>query len=264
MNINYENKITVCGEVKNFKVGETKNNKKVAYIGIKNKDTNNHIQVTMYDREGLTYGAKDEKQNVTLNGLAKIFLDAEGKPKGVNVTAIGTASEFTTDKGTYENNNVFSLFPASDDKEHNAVFILKGIAESVARMEDADDNEFIKIVVGTLATRGKENETVATGINQKTVFVRDPEQVANLEDLTAGDYVSLKGYIVNILPKYDEFGDIVVKGSKEFVVKKAEILCESDELDEIDVAVHKRAKKLERGKSFNISDYTDELEDEMD
>lgn len=259
MKLNCKNSITVVGEVKNYKLKETKSGKKCAYIGIKNTETNNYIQVTLYDRANLQYN----KQDVTVSSLAKVFLDQDDKPKGVYVTAKGSASDFVTENGVYESNNVFGLYPASDEAQQKATFVLEGIVESIARPEDVDGNEYMKIKVGTLSTRGKEETLEITGVNEKTVYVREEELVETLEDLSSGDFVSLKGYINNIMPKYDEFGDVIEKGFKEFTCKKVAILCEADEIDSKDVANYKKAKTLKQGESIKVNSKNDD-EDELD
>ena len=144
-----KNRIEIVGKVKNFKVNETKNGKKMANIGIKDEKKNNYVNVSMFERENMKYGVKDDAKVVTLNGLKKVFLDANDKPKDVLVTAIGVTSEYTNDEGkTYSNNTVFNLFPCSDEEKQKAVFVIQGIVESISTKQDEDEEDYLKIKVG--------------------------------------------------------------------------------------------------------------------
>lgn len=244
-----KNRIEIVGKVKNFKVNELKSGKKIANIGIKDELKNNYVNVSMFEREALKYDNKE----VTLNGMKKIFLDANDKTKDVLVTAVGVTSEYTNDEGkTYSNNTVFNLFPCDKEEKQKATFILQGIVESVSTLQDENEEDYLKVKIATVNTMEKDGVKKVTGVNYKTVVIRNEKLVEKMEDVEKGDLVSLKGYIVNILPERDEFGDLVGKGKQEYEAVKAAIVKESDELDEEDVTVFKKAKKLKAGESITL------------
>ena len=260
-----KNRIEVVGKVKNFKVKELKSGKKMANIGIKDELKNNYINVSLFERDGLKYGTKDDSKEVTLNGLKKIFLDSEGKTKDVLVTAVGVTSENTNDEGrTFANNTVFGLFPCDDETKQKATFILQGIIESISTLHDEEDEEYLKIKLGTVNIVGQDKDKKITGVNYKTVIVRDEKLVEKLSDASKGDLASLKGYIINILPERDEFGDLVGKGRQEYEVLKGNIVKEADELEDEDVTLYKKAKKLTAGQSISIAaeDDDEDFDDE--
>lgn len=258
-----KNRIEVIGEVRNFKIKETKKGKKFANISIKDGKKNNYVNVTFYERENMKYGYKDDAKDVTLASLSKIFLDSDEKPKGVMVTAIGTTSEYTSDDGkTYENNTVFNLYPCDDEDKQKATFVLQGIIESLSTGEDKEGNEYVKVKVGTYKSRGKDDEKVLTGVDYKTVIAHKEDVVEKLEDVEKGDLVTLKGYIINELPKRDEFGDLVGKGKQEYEVIKANVVKAADDLDEEDVKVYKKAKKLALGETIKFPSKKDDDFDE--
>lgn len=260
-----KNRIEVVGKVKNFKINETKNGKKLANIGIKDEKKNNYINVTLFEKEGMKYGSKNDSKEVTLNSLKKIFLDSDNKTKDVLVIAVGVTSEYTNEDGnTYSNNTVFNLFPCDDEEKQKATFNLQGIVESISTLQDENEEDYLKIKVCTLNTAGKDKDKKITGVNYKTVVVRQEDIFEKLSDASKGDLVSLKGYIINILPERDEFGDLVGKGRQEYEVVKGSIVKESDELDEADVTLYKKAKKLKAGESINIPSKSedDDFDDE--
>lgn len=257
-----KNRIEIVGKVRNFKISETKNGKKLANIGIKDESKNNYVNVTLFERKNMKYDGKE----VTLNGLKKIFLDANDTTKNVLVTAVGVTSEYTNDEEkTYSNNTVFSLFPCDKEEKQKATYVLQGIVESVATVQDENDEDYLKIKVATLNTTEKDGVKKVTGVNYKTVVIRDKKLVEKMEDAEKGDLVSLKGYIVNILPERDEFGDFTTQGRQEYETVKAKIVKESDELEEEDVAVYKKAKSLKAGDSIVLKaknkDDDDDFED---
>ena len=257
-----KNRIEVVGKVKNFKINETKSGKKMATVGIKDEKKNNYVNVSLFEREEMKYGSKDDSKTVTLNSLKKIFLDSDNKAKDVLVTAVGFTSEFTNDEGkTYSNNTVFSLFPCDDEEKQKATFILQGVVESVATLQDEDDEDYLKIKIATVNILGQDENKKITGVNYKTVVVRKPDLVDKLSDAAKGDLVSLKGYIINILPERDEFGDLIGQGRQEYEAVKGSIVKELDELDDEDVALYKKAKKLKIGESISIATDDEDFED---
>lgn len=257
-----KNRIEVCGEVRNFKLKETKSGKKFASISIKDGKKNNFVNVTMYARDNMKYGTKGDMKDVTLNSLQKVFLDSNDKPKGVMVSAVGTTSEYTSDNGTtYENNNVFSLYPCDDEERQKAVFNLQGIVESITSGEN-EDGEYVKIKVGMYNTRGKDSDRVILGVNYKTVVAHTDDTVEALEDVEKGDLVSLKGYIINELPKRDEFGDLVGKGKQEYEVIKGKVVKAADDLDDEDIKAYKKAKKLSVGETLKFPTKNDDFDDD--
>ena len=259
-----KNRIEVVGKVRNFKIKELeKSHKKLANISIKDEKKNNFINVTLFDREGMKYGKKNDSKDVTLGSLKKIFLDSEDKPKDVLITAVGITSEYTNDEGnTYSNNTVFQLYPCDDEEKQKATFVLQGIVESISTGQDDDENEYVKMKLGMYSTSGKDKEKKITGVNYKTVMVHDQKLVEKLEDAEKGDLVSAKGYIINTLPERDEFGDLIGQGKQEYEVVKGSIVKASDELDEDDVKVYKKAKKLTKGESIKFPSKKDDDFDE--
>ena len=246
-----KNRIEVVGKVKNFKIKELGSGKKMATIGIKDEKKNNYVNVSLFERDGMKYGSKDDLKDVTLNSLKKVFLGSDDKAKDVLVTAVGSTSDYTNEEGkTYSNNTVFSLYPCDDEEKQKATFNLQGIAEVISTLQDENDEDYLKIRVATVSVVGKENDKRITGVNYKTVVVRDSKLVDDLSDAAKGDLVSLKGYIINILPERDEFGDLIGQGRQEYEVVKGSIVKEADEIDEEDLALYKKAKKLKTGESI--------------
>ena len=260
-----KNRIEVVGKVKNFKIKELGSGKKVAAIGIKDEKKNNYVNVSLFGREGMKYGSKDDLRDVTLNSLMKVFLDSDNKAKDVLVTAVGTTSDYTSEEGkTYSNNTVFALYPCDDEEKQKATFNLQGIVESISTLQDEADEDYLKIKVATVNIAGKENDKKVTGVNYKTVVVRNSSLVDKLSDAEKGDLVSLKGYIINILPERDEFGDLIGQGRQEYEVVKGSIVKEADELDDEDVAVFKKAKKLKAGESIALKAKADDDDEDFE
>lgn len=83
-----------------------------------------------------------------------------------------------------------------------------------------------------------------------------------MEDVEKGDLVSLKGYIINELPKRDEFGDLVGKGKQEYEVVKVNVVKVSDDLEDEDVKAYKKAKKLAIGETIKFPTKKDDDFDE--
>lgn len=258
-----KNRIEVVGKVRNFKIKELeKSHKKLANISIKDEKKNNFVNVTLFGRDNMKYGRKDDAKEVTLSSLKKIFLDADDKSKDVLVTGVGVTSEYTNDEGkTYSNNTVFNLYPCDDEEKQKATFVLQGIVESLSTKEDKDGEEYMDIKVGTLSVSGKDDDKKITGINYKTVTIHDSKILDKLEDVEKGDLVSLKGYIINTLPERDEFGDLVGEGKQEYEVKKGSIIKTSDDLDEDDIKAYKKSKKLGKGESIK---YPKKKKDDFD
>ncbi|MEE1073271.1 MAG: hypothetical protein U0L26_12985 [Cellulosilyticum sp.] len=261
--LKHENKITVTGVVKNFKIKETEGKKSKAYISVLNEDTNNLVVVTLYDRPKFAYGSKDNKVEYnSLKGLSKEFLDAEGKSKKAFVTVIGNATESVGQNGqVYENNNVFAIMPSNSEKA-KAEFSLLGFIKKMITLEDKDGNEYVKLTIASINSYDKDGKTVVRGISEKQVIVRDIALVEMLEDCSVGDYIGAKGNIVSTMDKYDDWGDKVASGTREFVVTKLGKHQEQDDIDEDDIRVYKKASKLEYGESFTISKTDDD--DELD
>ena len=157
---------------------------------------------------------------------------------------------------------MFNLYPCDDEEKQKATFVLQGIVESLSTGEDKDGNEYVKVKVGTYKTRGKDNDKVLTGVDYKTVIVHNEDIVEKMEDVEKGDLVSLKGYIINELPKRDEFGDLVGKGKQEYEVVKVNVVKVSDDLEDEDVKAYKKAKKLAIGETIKFPTKKDDDFDE--
>lgn len=266
MKLSTENRIEVVGYVTNYVIKEPtkKGGKKRANITIKDKLTNNVCFVTLFDRDKIVYGSKDDKREVTLGGLQKIFMDGEKKPKNVLVSAIGSTSDFVTDDGkTFESQNIFFISPYDNEENQKIIFRLKGIVENVQVLEDNDGKDYAKIKVGTLNVRPNGNEKLITGVQYKTVTVRD-EAYEKIEDVEKLDLVDLKGDILNILPKKDKYGDFIGSGTKEYATARASIICVEDDIDEEDLAIYKKAKKLGKGQSIKITEASADDDDDFD
>ena len=263
--LDYENKITVSGLVKNFKIKKGDGKKDKAYISILNENDDNLVVVTLYERSKFVYGTKDDKvEYSSLEGLSKEFLDAEGKSKGVHATIIGNATETVGQNGTvYENNNAFMLMP-SNGQSQKAEFNLIGMIKSIGTFTDADDNEYAKLKIASVNSyKNKDGETVVRGINEKEIVVRDAESLELLEDCSVGDYIRAKGVIINKKAEYDDWGDRVSSGSREFLATKVGNHTEKDDLDEEHIEIYKAACNLGYGESFTI-DKDGEIIDEDD
>lgn len=263
--LNYENKITVSGLVKNFKIKKTDGRKDKAYISVLNEETDNLVTVTLYERSKFVYGSKDDKvEYSSLAGLSKEFLDAEGKSKNVYATIIGNATDTIGNNGTvYENNNAFMLMP-SNGQSQKAEFNLIGIIKSLNTFEDADGNEYAKLKIATVNSYEQNGKVIVRGINEKEIVVKDAESLKILEDCSTGDYIRAKGNIVNKKAEYDEWGDRVSSGNREFLAVKVGNHKEQDELDEEHVAIYKAACKLEYGKSFIVNDDGEIIDEDDD
>lgn len=261
--LNYENKITVSGLVKNFKIKKTDGKKSKAYITIANEKDDSVVTVILYDRDKFAFGTKDDKVEYSgLEGFSKAFLDADGKPKGVYATAIGSATDTVGQNGTvYENNNVFMLMP-SNEQSQKAEFNLIGIIRSVSTFTDEDDNEYAKLKIASVNSYEQNGELVVRGINEKTIVVRDAASLEILEDCASGDYIRAKGVIINKKAEYDEWGDRVSSGSREFLATKVGNHKEKDDLDDEHIAIFKKACELEYGEKFFVDEDGEIAEDD--
>lgn len=259
--LKHENKITVSGVVKNFNIKETEGKKAKAYISVLDEDTNNLVVVTLYDRTKFSYGTKDNKvEYSSLKGLSKEFLDSDGKSKKVYATLIGSAVDTAGQNGkVYENNNAFAIMPCASEKA-KAEFSLLGFIKKKITLEDSNGNEYIKLTIASVNSYEKDGKTVVRGINEKQVVVRDLALVEMLEECSVGDYIGAKGNIVSTMDEFDDWGDKVSTGTKEFVVVKLGKHQEQDDIDEDDIRIYKKASKLEYGESFTISKHDDDDE----
>ena len=264
--LNYENKITVSGLVKNFKIKKGDGKKDKAYISISNEKDKSLVVVTLYDRDKFIYGSKDNKvEYSSLEGLSKAFLDADGKPLEVYATAIGNATDSVGQNGTvYENNNVFMLMP-SNEQSQKAEFSLYGIIKSIATFTDADDNEYAKLKIATVNSyTNKNKELVVRGVNEKEIIVRDAASLELLEDCNTGGFIQTKGLIINKKPEYDEWGDKISSGNREFLSTLVGKYVDKDDIDEEHIEIYKAACNLEYGSSFIINEDGEIIDEDDD
>ena len=71
-----KNRIEVVGKVRNFKIKELeKSHKKLANISIKDEKKNNFINVTLFDREGMKYGKKNDSMYIIIQSDAKRIMN---------------------------------------------------------------------------------------------------------------------------------------------------------------------------------------------
>lgn len=265
-----ENRITITGEVTNFKIKEKKSKDgkktyKMANISIKDTLTNNYNLVTLFGRDNLTYGSKDDKKEVTLTGLKNIFLDGTDKPKGVLVTLVGSCSEFMTENnGLFESNNASFIYPCDDKSKQQSKFHALGFVESVSKIDttsdDGRDVEKLRVKLGTYKY-GKDD--TITGVTFKTFYAYDEAFVA-LEDIEKGAVIEIGGNIINILAKYDEWGFADGKTKREYVIVKAKIKKDADDVDEDDADLYKKAKALKNGESISLKKTKDIDEEDFD
>lgn len=259
--IKTENKIEVVGKVTNFKIiTSDKTKSKRALITIKDELTNNYTMVTLFEKEGRTYGSKDNKKEVTLGALKNIFLNEKNESRGILITAIGSCSEFVTEKGDlFESNNIYALFPTDDEDNQKSVFNIEGFVESSVTFESKDEEgeeiDCLRIKLGTLSKNADGN---ITGVNFKTVVVRGGDAFDVLEDIEVGSIIQVGGDIINKMAPKDKYGISSGNSIREYRVGRAIPKIEVDDIEESDKALYKRAKKLKKGESIDLKEVKEE------
>jgi hypothetical protein len=237
------NKVNVNGYVNSFNIKKFDSGFKIANIGILNKLDKNMTYVSLFERDGLTYNG----QKVTLEGLQKIFMVDDKTSRNVLVTCNGKANETTSADGskTYLNTNVFNIEPLDDESQQFSTLSVTGVIESIKFAEDENGVSTAKLKLGMM-NRNKNKDV--TGVDYVSV-VAYGDIAEKLEDLDAdkGCVASLRCDMVNKRADTDRFGDRIGTAKKEIVVAKVVFVNEEDELDEDDVKVYKKAKRLEKG-----------------
>lgn len=258
--INCFNKVTVRGYVQNFSVKTLASGTKLANVTIKNELDDNVTYCTMFARKGLTYAGNE----TTLEGLAKIFMGADDKPRHVLVEATGKVSESKgTDKDgnerTYVNTMIFSIEPYSDEAKQCAILSATGVVDAIKYGEDKDGEPLAKAKIGVMSyNRDKD----ITGVDTITV-VAHGDMAEKLEEMDAekGSVVSIRCDMVNSLGEVDRFGDRIGTPKKEIEVAKVVFVNAPDEIDEDEMNNYKKAKKLGRGEVIKVKKAKEEDDD---
>lgn len=258
--LKYFNQARVCGLVSSFNTKELPSGSKLATIGVKDEKTTNLTYVSVFDRENLKYG----KDGVTLQGLKKIFMTDEGKPRNVYAKFVGTARETTSVKDgtpkTYFNIGAHKIEPASVDSEHYSVVIINGIVDAIKIAEDKDENPYAKLKIGSLVIN-KDGDVI--GVDYITSITRDEKLIEKLEDVERNYFVKLQCDVLNTLPETDRFGNIIASGKKEVSIVNIVGIVEEDDIDEDELDLYKKAKRLQKGEKITVTEKEqDELEDE--
>jgi hypothetical protein len=241
--ISYFNRIEVCGYVQSMQIKTFDSGTKLANIGIKDRVTNNMTYVTLFNRPSFKYGNTE----TTLEGLYKIFMDNEGKPRGELVTVTGKMSETTIGDKTYVNTTAFGIDPCYDETGQRAVLKLTGIVEGVKVVDD----DYAKLKIG-VANFNKDKDI--NGVDFINVVVRGDELVEKVDDkVFKGSMVTLACDVLNTLPERDRFGDPVGAPKKEVLVCKIRDIVDEDDLLESDVDNYKKAKKLGKGEVLKVA-----------
>lgn len=242
------NEIELTGKVRKFTKKTFDSGTEKANISIYNDVDKNNVFVQMFGREGMKYG----EEEVTLDGLKKIFMDSDGKSRMVLVHAFGSTGETVYQGKTYLNNNIFSIYPSTSEDDMFSAFRLNGFVDSVKETEDENGGIVYKIKVGTYNLR--EKRTVISGVSYTTVII-DGELAEEIEDLEKGCFIAVGGDIINKITA-DRYGG-EGKSEVKFIARKAKVKVTADD-NEDDYEVFKKAKKLSDGKTISTGVETEE------
>ena len=258
MSLSYNNFMKVRGYVKNFKILEFDSGFKMANVTITDSNTNNSVFVKIFNSKNLKY----DGQPTTLEGLKTIFMDSDGKPRGILVEVNGRSYEnkYTSSDGTEkvsDNNVAFSINPYDDEETQGAALKVKGIVEAIKYGEDKDGQPVAKLRVGTIRLNKDKD---ITGVETVTIVAHgDVAEKMEDEGVARGTSAMFKCAMINIMPKRDVYGDFIGESKKENDVKSFSDFEDEDEIDE-DYKLYKKAKKLEKGEIIKVKK-DDEVED---
>lgn len=254
------NKAIVRGYVQNFTIKTFGSGTKLANITIRDTTTDNVTYVTMFNRKGLTYNGSE----TTLEGLEKIFMSADGKPRHVLVEATGRVRETKStgkdgNERTYVNTTVFSLEPCFDESKQCAILNVTGVIDAIKYGEASGGEPIAKLKLGMMnVNRDKD----ITGVDTVTV-VAHGDLADKLEYMGAekGCVVSLRCDMVNSAGEVDRFGDRI--GSPKREIEVAKVVFVNDDIDEDDMDNYKKAKRLGKGEVIKVkkSEESDPLDD---
>ena len=246
------NKAIVRGYVQNFSIRTFDSGTKLANITFKDELTNNVTFASMFGRKGLEY----DDNATTLEGLEKIFMAADGKPRHVLVEGTGRVRETkSTDKDgnerVYVNTTIFSLKPCYDESKQSAILNLTGVIDAIKYGEDKDGEPIAKAKIGVM-NYNQDKDIV--GVDSVTV-VAHGKVADKLESMDAdkGSVVSLRCDMVNKAGERDRFGDVIGSPVKEIQVAKVVFVNDADDIDEDDMSNYKKAKKLGKGEVLKVS-----------
>lgn len=249
-NLSFYNNMTVRGYVVSFNIKEFATSK-LANIGIEDSLTKSRTYVTLWNRKNLKYNGNE----TTLEGLKKIFMDAEGKPRRVLVEAKGRISETKGknkqgEETTYANKTIFSIEPFYDESKQYATVILNGIVDGIKIGEDSNGESMAKVKIGVLSIDNRDKSI--TGCDTVTL-VAHGEVAEELEDkgVERGCYIKVGAQLVNTLPERDMFGDIISSGKNEIQLLKIKEVKDAYEVEDFVNTTYKQAKKLKRGETIS-------------
>lgn len=246
------NRVEICGYVTNFEIKTFSTGTRIANIAIKDELTGNLTYAQMFDREKFVFNGKD----TTLDGLKKIFMDANDKPRNILVTAIGKVRETKVEKDgdvkVYTNTTLFSIEASNDPVKQRAILKLTGVIEAIKFTEDEDGLPVAKMKLGML-NYNKDKDI--NGIDYVTVVARD-KAAEKLESFDAekGCYVNVQCDMINVLGETDRFGNRIGSSKKEIAVANVVFVNDSDDLDELDVKNYNKAKKLGKGEVIKVNE----------
>lgn len=237
--LNGFNKVDLVGKVVNFSIYPLKSGKKKAELGIKDESDNNVCYVQMFENDKMKYGGR----SVTLNDLKNIFVDGEGKSKGVLVSATGKVAENsymnskTKKKVVSTKPTIWKINPYSDENKQKIVFNFTGIVE---RLDYNDDCTKLDVRLGIVRS-GADKEYF--GVEYITCEA-EGEIMDNFEtsDIEVGDKISIKGDILNKFPEKDKYGNSVKGAVAEKGFKIAWLGSSVTKSDEMDLNLYEMLK----------------------
>ena len=245
--LSYFNKVEVVGVVTSFNIKDLKNGGRLANIGVRDDATTNLTYISVFDRKGLKYGDAE----TTLDGLRKIFMDANGNSRHVCAKFTGRARETVSDGKTYFNVSAFKVEPASESDEHYAILIVNGVVDAI-KVAESDGEPYARIKVGV---QNNNRDGDITGVDFITVMAHGEKLVDKLEDVEKMSFIKLQCDLVNTLPKTDRFGNIIGSGEKETAVVNITGVTDPYDIEDINedfIPLYKKAKRLERGEVIKV------------
>lgn len=254
--INGFNKATITGYVRNFDIKSFDSGFRLANIAIQNKLDGNMTYVSMFDRQGLTYNG----QATTLEGLKKIFMADEKTPRDILVTCTGKVSETLSADGskTYLNTTVFDLKPYDDESKQQSTLAVTGMVESIKFGEDDNGVPNAKIKLGIMK-RNKDKDVIGVEYVSVVAYGDDATKLED-EGVDKGYQLSLGCDMVNKGADKDKYGYTVGAPRKEIAVGKIGFVNGDYDIDEDDMEVYKKAKRLKKGESIKNTIDDDELD----
>lgn len=259
--LSFFNKVTVKGYVFSFNIKEGAKFK-LANIGIEDTVTKNRTYVTLFDNKN---GIKYNGSETTLEGLKKIFMNADDTPRHVFVEANGRISET---KGTnrngeetvFVNTTIFSIEPCYDESEQYATVILNGIVDGVKVGEDSNGETKGKLKIGVLKYN-KNGDIIGCDSVGLTAYGEVAEELEN-QGVERGCFVRVYADMLNTQPQRNKYGDIISNGKKEIQLTKIKGVTDAYEIEDFVNSTYKQAKKLKRGETITVKkSKTDDLED---